>query len=279
MPRPIPLVAFALVAAAAIPLSALQVRTAAPMPTVPSVYIEELTWPEIRNAISAGRTTALIYVGSSEQNGPHMVIGKHNFIAHYVAGRIAEELGDVLVYPTLPFAIAGDVTTKTGHMRFPGTVSLSADVFEGVARQIALSAIAAGFREVYLMGDHGGGQAQLRHAAETLQDEVRGKGVRVRYVPDVYYKEQEQMGAYLTARGITVGEHAGADDTSQLMALDTGKKWIRRDELTVSDSAKSSVTGFNGDPTKATPEMGRVFLGYKVSAAVAQIRSLRSSAP
>src|SRR5262245_25948756 len=91
---------------------------------VRSVYIEDLTWPEVRDSIAAGKTTAIIYTGSTEQNGPHLALGKHNFIAHYVAGRIAEELKDALVFPTLPFAPAGDPIARTGHMAFPGSVSL-----------------------------------------------------------------------------------------------------------------------------------------------------------
>ena len=59
-----------------------------------SVWIDDFTWQEVRDAIAGGKRTAIIYTGSSEQNGPHMVIGKHNFIAHYAAQRIAEELGD-----------------------------------------------------------------------------------------------------------------------------------------------------------------------------------------
>jgi len=57
-----------------------------------SVYVEDLTWPEVRDAIASGKTTAIVYTGSTEQNGPHMALSKHNFIAHYVAGRIAQEL-------------------------------------------------------------------------------------------------------------------------------------------------------------------------------------------
>src|SRR5271163_4694223 len=94
-----------------------------------SVWIDDLTWPEVRDAIAAGKRTAIVYTGSSEQNGPHMVIGKHNFVAHYVAQRIAEELGDALVYPTLPFAVTGDAAAKTGHMRFPGSVTLPPAVY------------------------------------------------------------------------------------------------------------------------------------------------------
>jgi Uncharacterized protein, putative amidase len=83
-----------------------------------SPYIEDLTWPEVQQAIKAGKTTAIIYTGGTEQNGPHMAIGKHNFLARYIAGAIAIKLGDALVYPTLPFSVAGDPEKKTGICDF-----------------------------------------------------------------------------------------------------------------------------------------------------------------
>src|ERR1700730_16679320 len=142
---------------------------------VPTVWIDDLTWPEVRDAIASGKRTAIIYVGSSEQNGPHMVIGKHNFIARALAQRIAEELGDALVYPTLPYAVAGNALTRTGHMRFPGTVSLPPEVFFGVVRGVAQSALTAGFKVVALMGEHGGGQDELALAAKELDAQARAR--------------------------------------------------------------------------------------------------------
>src|SRR5262245_34534739 len=153
-----------------------------------SVHIEDLTWPEVRDAIAAGKSTAIVYAGSTEQKGPHMAIGEHNFVAHYVGGRIADALGNALVYPILPYALTGDPVAKTGHMAFPGSVSLSSEVFQAVVRQIALSAISGGFKQVYLMGDHGGGQQELKLAAKSLDAEWTAKGVVVRYVPDLYFK-------------------------------------------------------------------------------------------
>jgi creatinine amidohydrolase len=242
-----------------------------------SVYIEDLTWPEVRDAIAGGKTTAIVYVGSTEQKGPHMAIGQHNFVAHYVAGRIAHSLGDALVFPTLRFARAGDPSARTGHMRFPGSVSLSSEVFLGVTRQIALSAISAGFKEVYLMGDHGGGQSELKLAAESLDAEWNNKQVMVRYVPDSYFKSRDFAQKYFTEHQIIYGAHADSWDTSELMFLDLDRKWIRPDKLAISDSIQMGTTGVDGDPTKATPEMGKLFLDFKVDAAVAQIRALRSA--
>ena len=43
-----------------------------------TVLLEELTWTELRDAIGAGATTILVPVGGTEQNGPHMALGKHN---------------------------------------------------------------------------------------------------------------------------------------------------------------------------------------------------------
>src|SRR6185503_7768569 len=116
-----------------------------------SVYLEDLTWPEIRQAQAAGTTSAIIFAGGIEQNGPHMALIKHNVIARYLAGQIAQRLGNSVVYPIVPFAIAGDPIQKTGHMRLPGTISLSSEVYVGLMRQVALSAISAGFKNVFLM--------------------------------------------------------------------------------------------------------------------------------
>ena len=236
----------------------------------PSVFIEDLTWPEVRDAMANGKTTAIYYAGSTEQNGPHMALGKHNFIAHYVAGRIAEELGNALVYPVLPFAPTGDRTKKSGHMKFPGTVTVSDATFGAVAREVALSAIAAGFKNVVLMGDHGGGQDALKQVASELDQEWGSKNTHVYYIPDPYYKSQERVTKYLTEHGMVVGRHAGIHDTSEVMFLDKEQKWIRRDRLAPGDEK----TGVDGDPRQASADLGKMFLDIKINSAVAQIKSL-----
>ena len=235
-----------------------------------SVLIEDLTWMEVRDAIAGGKTTAIYYASSIEQNGPGLALGKHLFIAHYAAQRIAEELGNALVYPTMPYAIAGDPIKKTGHMRFPGTVSLSEETFGAVAREVAISALAAGFKNVALMGDHGGGQQTLKKVAEALNAEWSPKGVHVYYIPDLYYKEKEQMKEYLTKRNMAIDEHAGIDDTSEVMFIDKENKWVRKDKLAPDDGKM----GVRGDPTQASVELGKMFIEFKIKNAVTQIRSL-----
>ena len=240
----------------------------------PSVFIEDLTWPEVRDAIAGGANTAIYYAGSTEQNGPHLATGKHTFVARHVAGLIAARLGNALVYPILPFAPTGDAATRSEHMRFPGSVTVSETTYAAVAHDVAASARAAGFTFIMLMGDHGGGQQSLQTLAAELDRRWAGQGTRVAYVPEVYFGADRRVREYLSARGITAGEHAGLPDTSELMVVDTGGRWLRRDKLEPGDGRN----GVDGDPRQASAELGRQFIEFKVEGAVTQIRRFVASA-
>jgi creatinine amidohydrolase len=237
-----------------------------------SPMIEDLTWFEVREAISKGKSSAIYYTGSIEQNGPAIALGKHNFVALHVARRVAEELGNVLVYPIMPFAPAGDPIAKKGHMRFPGTVSLSAETYGSVARDVIVSAKAAGFKNLFVMSDHGEGQEVLKKAAEKFDKQYAGQGFRVHYVGDIYFRAKKQMKRYLVRNKLPQDGHAGIDDTSEVLFIDRDKRWVRRDQLT----AVSAVSGATGSPLRATPELGEIFVNYKVRAGVEEIRRLMS---
>ena len=247
---------------------------AQPAGKLPSVHLEELTWTEVRDAIQAGTTTALIYTGSTEQNGPHLVLGKHNFIARHVAGRIATELGNAIVYPVLPYAPTGDSAARSGHMRFPGSIHLSATTFRAVVRDLALSALAAGFRQVFLLGDHGDGQNELSAVARELDGLWVTRGQRVFYVPAVYVLQEQQVRAYLSAVGITGDGHGGAADTAELAFIDRQGQWVRTDAWARSSNQTEQVSGVSGDPLRADAAMGRTFIYYKITNGVRQIREL-----
>ncbi len=237
----------------------------------PSVWIDDLTWPEVRDAIAAGKRTAIVYTGSSEQNGPHMVIGKHNFVAHDVAQRIAEELGDALVYPMLPFAMTGNAAAHTGHMRFPGSVTLPPDVYFGVVRAVAQSALAAGFKVVAMMGDHGGGQNELARAAKELDARHRAEGARVIFIGDLYAKTDAQFTA--------CWPRADCRATMSMPASGTRRSCFTSKPRASGSARTSSPQPANrpacaASPALATPEIGKLYLDLKVENAVKQIRSL-----
>ena len=244
-------------------------------PSLRSVFIEELTWPEVRAAIDKGATTAIFYAGSTEQNGPHLAIGKHNAVARFVARRLAERLGRTLVYPVLPYAPTGDARAKTGHMRFPGSVSLAATTYVAVARDVAESARAAGFRTVLIMADHGDGQDALGALARELDAAWSPDGVRVFHIGDLYSKTLDAEAAWLRARGLEPGGHGGLADTAVLMAIDEATRkgsdgLVRRNQF----GRASADTGVDGNPRGATAAIGRALIELKVQAALRQIRGL-----
>ena len=232
----------------------------------PTNFIEEMTWPEISQAIAAGKTTALYYAGSTEQNGPHMVTGKHSLVARYVVDHIATNLGNALVYPVMPFAPTGDPLRKTEHMAYPGSVSVDEETFGAVARQLALSAVAAGFKCVVLMGDHGGGQAALSRVAESLTAGMGKPDVRIIYVPDVYERSNQMATDLLQRLGLPFGDHASIIDTSELLFVSPHS--VRKSLLT----SASPQNGSSGFAKYANAALGEQFIGFKVRTAVEKIR-------
>jgi hypothetical protein len=149
---------------------------------VSRVDFELMTWPEVEHAIEQGKTTALIYNGGTEQRGPQNVNGGHTLMGHATVIAIAETLGNALAMPVLPFS------PNDADPRLPGTIGLTPPVFEAINEEVAEQTIKNGFKNVVLMGDHGGGQSVLRDLANTLSRRHAAQGVRVVYCDDVYAK-------------------------------------------------------------------------------------------
>jgi len=143
--------------------------SSAPAAELPdTVFIEELTWTEVRDAIKAGKTTVIFPTGGTEQNGAHMVLGKHNFIVKHAAEQIARRLGNALVAPVLAYVPEGSIDPPSGHVRYSGTISLPDDVFTKVTEYAARSFRASGFKHIVLIGDSGGNQKAVQAVASSL---------------------------------------------------------------------------------------------------------------
>src|SRR5437867_8753501 len=123
-----------------------------PIDAVDSVFLEELTWLEVRDAMRAGRTTVIIATGGIEQNGPYLALGKHNYILRATTEAIARKLGNALVAPIVPFVPEGDIDPPSGHMRYPGTISVQQETFKTLLIDIAASLRAHGFQHIILIG-------------------------------------------------------------------------------------------------------------------------------
>ncbi len=236
-----------------------------------TVFLEDLTWTEVRDALAAGTTTVIIPTGGTEQNGPHMVLGKHNFLVRYKAGEVARRLGNALVAPVMAYVPEGDVDPPTGHMRFPGTITTPPEVFEQVLEFAARSFRQHGFIDIALMGDSGGNQASQAVVAERLNREWADTPVRVHHLTDYYPGPGDAWLVTQGERAEDVGSHAGMHDTTALMFLNPAM--LRLDELAPHTSGDGS--GVVGNPARSTAAYGEQILEMQIDAAVRQIRALR----
>jgi creatinine amidohydrolase/Fe(II)-dependent formamide hydrolase-like protein len=238
---------------------------------VDSVWLEELTSVELRERIAQGATTVLLPIGGTEQNGAHLVLGKHNARVRVLAGRIAAQLGRTVVAPVVAYVPEGNVDPPTQHMRHAGTISVPVAAFEATLEGAARSLRRHGFRHVVLLGDHGGYQSSLTRVATKLN---RAWGERAGAVDLLeYYRAAQQFDATLAARGYTaqeIGRHAGLADTALAWAADASL---------VRPSALQAVEGVDGDPRRASAELGRAGVDQIVAASVAAIRERTGSAP
>jgi creatinine amidohydrolase/Fe(II)-dependent formamide hydrolase-like protein len=249
---------------------------AAQAPAVPqpdSVFLEDLTWVEVRDAIAAGKNTVIIPTGGTEQNGPHIVLGKHNYLVKYKAGEIAKRLGNALVAPAMAYVPEGAIDPPTGHMRFSGTITLPDEIFSKVLEYAARSLKQHGFVDIAFIGDSGGNQAAQKAVAEALNREWAATTVRVHHVSAYYPGRGDE---WVVSQGVSaadVGTHAGTHDTSSLMFLNPSM--LRFDRMRPGRNGDGQ--GHIGDPTKASALFGRQILSMQVEDAATQIQELKAS--
>jgi len=236
-----------------------------------TVLLEELTWTEVRDLLAAGKTTVIVASAGNEQNGPHMVLGKHEYIVRHASDRIARKLGNALVAPIVTYVPEGAVDPPSGHMRYPGTITLPNVYFMKIFEYAARSLKAHGFSDIVFLGDSGGNQDGMKEVALALNAEWRGGNTRVHFVPEYY--SDNGFTEWLKTQGETdesIGTHAGISDTSQLLAV--APQHIRKDKLAKGGGFEGS--GVTGDPTKATEAYGKKGIDFKVETTVARIQKL-----
>lgn len=236
------------------------------LPARAEVETERMTWTEIRDALAAGKTTIIVPTGGTEQNGAHMVTGKHNFIVRETARRTAEALGSALVAPVLAYVPEGDIAKREGHMQYPGTISVPPETFQRVLEATAKSFAVHGFKVIVFLGDSGPNQEPQQALAADLSKRWAADGVRV--VNATAYYAANGGADWLRMEGetdATLGTHAGIADTSELLAV--------YPEGVRVDLRAADTDGVSGDPARATAERGEKLLSLKVAAAVRDIKA------
>jgi len=243
------------------------------------VDFEMMTWPEVKAAIhQQGKTTALVYNGGTEQRGPQNVNGGHTLMGRATVHAIALKLGNAIAAPVLPFS------PNNASADLPGTIGLTPELFAAINEQVAEQLIKSGFRNVVLMGDHGGGQKDLKAVAEKLDRKYSGRGIRVIFCSDVYQKAQDDFDKWCAEHGYSYGGHANISDTSEMMYLGGDKGWVRMNMLPAAlgdpepAPGKPAVhkvnNGITGDARRSSAELGKRYFAMKVDYAVNQIHRL-----
>lgn len=249
---------------------------------VARVDMELMTWVEIKDALAHGKTTALVFNGGTETRGPQCVTGGHTFVAHAKVVAIARKLGNALAAPVLPFS------PNRANPYIPGTIGITADTFKDINEEVAEELIRNGFKNVVLMGDHGGGQDELAQVATDLSAKYASQGIKVVYCADAYKKSNDDYDAWLASKGYSPGGHASINDTSEMMYLEPAPNaWVRRNMLSQALGTPRPHTnpptpfdpnhpgnGVSGDGRRSAPELGKYGYDIHVSEAVAQIQQL-----
>ena len=243
-----------------------------PIEALNTVWIEEMTWMEVRDALRAGKTTAIVSTGGIEQNGPYLATGKHNYVLAGACEGIARKLGNALCAPVLKLVPEGAIEPeKTGHMRYPGTISLQEETFRAVLDDVASSLRAHGFADVVFIGDSGGNQRGMEAVAATLNERWGGEG-RAHFVPEFYrYGEvsawmNEELGIEETAND---GFHDDFVITSIMMVEDP--KMVRHAQRVA--AGRASINGVSIADKERTIKTGTKLLGFRVDQTVEAIRA------
>jgi creatinine amidohydrolase/Fe(II)-dependent formamide hydrolase-like protein len=235
-----------------------------------TVFLEELTWTELRALVAGGTTTVIVPIGGTEQNGPHMALGKHNVRVRALAERVARTLGATLVAPVIAYVPEGDLAPPSGHMRFPGTITIPEETFRRTLESAARSLRLGGFRNVVFLGDHGSTQAGQKAVAAKLSREWAGTRARVVAVQEYYRASTTGFRELLRAKGFRadeLGEHADLADTSLMLALEP--RLVRTSGVVPPPSGPS---GADGDWRRASAELGNLGIELIVSRTVAAIK-------
>jgi len=234
-----------------------------------TVFVEEMTWMEVRDALKDKKTTVIVPTGGVEENGPYVVTGKHNYILRATTDAIARKLGNALVSPIVPFVPEGRIDPPNGHMKFPGTISLSEDTFQRLLTDICASFRAHGFRDIVLIGDSGGNQKGMKAVAADLNKKWTDGKTRVHFVPEYY--DHESVDKWLASQGIKeVGEgiHDSFAVSTTLAAVDP--VLIRAKQRQA--AKKFSINGVDLAPLEKTAEWGKKIIAFRAEATAKAIR-------
>ena len=292
MQRSLPLIAFSILAIATEAANA-QTPAAAVRPVVPgasatagspdpnaprvidgvdTVFMEEMTWMEIRDAMRAGKDTVVVATGGLEQNGPYLVSAKHNIVLRATTEVLARRLGNALVSSIIQFVPEGDIDPPSGHMRYPGSISLTAATFEALLTDVASSLKSTGFKTIVFIGDSGGNQAGMKKVAEALSSRwaAASDPARIYFIPEYYQYPalQEWIEKSLGIAQVDEGLHDDYAISSMMALVDPASIRLKQRAA----RGKDSINGVKLSPLSVTQANARKMVDHRVEATIAALK-------
>lgn len=245
-----------------------EIRMENPIAPLNSVWIEELTWIEVRDAMAAGRTTAIIPTGGIEQNGPFVALGKHNYVLEGACDAIARELGNALCTPIIKLVPEGGFEPKTGHMRYPGTLTVRDETFQMMLEDVGHSLHVHGFEHIIYIGDSGGNQSGMAAAAAALNE--RWGETKAHHIAGYY--DNAGVVARMNELGVEEGPSDGYHDTYWLtsMQMTVDPSTVRYDERVA--AGKATINGVSIAPKEETIALGEQLMEWRNNKTVELIR-------
>jgi creatinine amidohydrolase len=279
-------------APAAKPATTAAKKPAASTAKKPLVEFEMMTWPEVKQAIEAGKTTALVYTGGTEQRGPQNVNGGHTLMGREIVKTIALRLGNAIAMPVLPY------TPNQASATLPGTIGLTPELLGAILERIVEQSMTTGFKNVVIMGDHGGGQpATYAEVAKKMDEKYAPEGKHVYFCDRVYAAAQGDFDEWLVAHNYPRSSHAGIPDTSTMLYLGGDKGWVRKELISTAEgdpvpppgargqgqgrgrgatpdpnAPPRKNNGISGDARKSSVALGKQAFDIKIDYAVKQIQ-------
>lgn len=253
-----------------------------PISAINSVFMEELTWMEIRDAIQEGKTTVIVATGGIEQNGPFVATGKHNYVLQKTTEAIARLLGNTLVAPIIKFVPEGDINPPSGHMQYSGTISLREETFKLLLIDIAGSLKQHGFQDIVFICDSGGNQMGMKNVTELLNEEWVNDEAQIHYISE-YYEEDMWSFNYLKTIGVlqlpdkqtAFRQNVHSDYHYEAIMATVDPQLIRTEQRI--DKGLYSINDFDMNPPEKTIENGKKLIEYRASITVEAIKKALSN--
>ena len=239
-----------------------------PLPAPNTVWLEEMTWIDVRDAIKAGKTNVIIPTGGMEPNGVWLVTGKHNYVLHANCDAIARKMGNALCAPIVKFVPEGNIEPKSGHMTSPGTISAREETYQALLTDIAESLQAHGFKNIIFIGDSGGNQKGQQAVADKLTAKWAGKALAL-HIGEYY--DYASVSKYMEGQGLKEGQSDNMHDDPIItlnMFIDDPNS-VRYDARV--KAGKASINGVNIADRKKNLELARKIVDFRATKTIEAI--------